>query len=46
MSLRAQVISIELENGTSVMGPDVIIYRYPREQVISKSIIIVQPTML
>ncbi|WP_345587654.1 SPFH domain-containing protein, partial [Sulfurisphaera tokodaii] len=44
MSLRAQVISTELENGTSVMTQDTIIYRFPKENITSKSIFIVQPT--
>ncbi|BFI76727.1 SPFH domain-containing protein [Sulfurisphaera ohwakuensis] len=44
MSLRAQVISTELENGTSVMTQDTIIYRFPKENITSKSLFIVQPT--
>ncbi|MBB5254889.1 SPFH domain-containing protein [Sulfurisphaera ohwakuensis] len=44
MSLRAQVISTELENGTSLMTQDTIIYRFPKENITSKSLFIVQPT--
>jgi hypothetical protein len=43
VSIRGQVISTEMENGTSVMAPDVLIYRYPRENITSKSLFIVQP---
>ncbi|AAY81055.1 SPFH domain-containing protein [Sulfolobus acidocaldarius] len=44
ISIRGQVISTEMENGTSFMAPDVIIFRYPKENITSKSLIIVQPT--
>ncbi|TRM73434.1 hypothetical protein DJ523_07335, partial [Sulfolobus sp. E5] len=44
ISIRGQVISTELENGASYMAPDVIVFRYPKENITSKSIIIVQPT--
>lgn len=44
LQFRGQVISTEREDGTSFMAPDVLIFRYPREQVTSKSIFIVQPT--
>ncbi|EHP70521.1 MAG: SPFH domain-containing protein [Metallosphaera yellowstonensis] len=43
LQIRGQVISTEREDGSSFMAPDVLIFRYPREQVTSKSIIIVQP---
>lgn len=43
LQFRGQVISTEREDGTSFMAPDVLIFRYPREQITSKSIIIVQP---
>ena len=44
VSLRAQVISTEREDGTSYMAPNVLIFRYPRDYITSKSLIIVQPT--
>ncbi|BFH72961.1 SPFH domain-containing protein [Sulfurisphaera javensis] len=44
IALRGQVISTELENGASTMATDVIVFRYPKENITSKSIIIVQPT--
>ncbi len=44
MSFRGQVISTELENGTSLMTQDTIIFRYPKENITSKSLFIVQPT--
>ncbi|AHC51942.1 hypothetical protein SUSAZ_08320 [Sulfolobus acidocaldarius SUSAZ] len=44
ISIRGQVISTEMENGTSFMSPDVIVFRYPKENITSKSLIIVQPT--
>lgn len=44
ITIRGQVISTELDNGTSAMGTDVIVFRYPKENISSKSIIIVQPT--
>lgn len=43
VSLRGQVISTEREDGTSVMAPDVLIFRFPRENITSKSLFIVQP---
>ncbi|BCU70865.1 SPFH domain-containing protein [Stygiolobus caldivivus] len=43
-TIRGQVVSTELDNGSSAMGQDVIIFRYPKENITSKSIIIVQPT--
>lgn len=43
LQIRGQVISTDREDGSSFMAPDVLIFRYPREQVTSKSIIIVQP---
>jgi len=44
ISIRGQVISTELDNGTSALAQDVIIFRYPKENITSKSLIIVQPT--
>jgi len=44
MSFRGQVISTELENGASLMTQDTIIFRYPKENITSKSLFIVQPT--
>jgi hypothetical protein len=44
ITIRGQVISTELENGTSLMTQDTIIFRYPKENITSKSIFIVQPT--
>jgi len=44
VSLRAQVISTDREDGTSYMAPNVLIFRYPRDYITSKSLIIVQPT--
>nr|MCL7344910.1 SPFH domain-containing protein [Candidatus Aramenus sulfurataquae] len=44
IQFRGQVISTELENGTSYMSQDTIIFRYPKENITSKSLIIVQPT--
>ncbi len=44
ISIRGQVVTTELENGASYMAPDVIVFRYPKENITSKSIIIVQPT--
>ena len=44
VSIRGQVISTEKEDGSSYMTHDTIIFKYPREAVTSKSIIIVQPT--
>jgi len=43
VSLRGQVISTEREDGTSVMASDVLIFRFPRENITSKSLFIVQP---
>ncbi|QKR00596.1 SPFH domain-containing protein [Metallosphaera tengchongensis] len=43
LQIRGQVISTEREDGTSFMAPDVLLFRYPREQITSKSIFIVQP---
>ncbi|BBG23006.1 SPFH domain-containing protein [Sulfuracidifex tepidarius] len=43
LQIRGSVISTERENGTSMMAEDVIIFRYPKEEVTSKSIIFVQP---
>jgi hypothetical protein len=44
ISFRGQVISTELENGASLMTQDTIIFRYPKENISSKSLFIVQPT--
>ncbi|BDC17811.1 SPFH domain-containing protein [Acidianus sp. HS-5] len=44
MSFRGQVVSTELENGASLMPQDSIIFRYPKENITSKSLFIVQPT--
>jgi len=44
VSIRGQVISTDREDGTSYMAPNVLIFRYPRENITSKSLIIVQPT--
>ncbi|MBP1357542.1 MAG: SPFH domain-containing protein [Sulfolobus sp.] len=44
LQIRGQVVSTELENGSSHMASDVIVFRYPKEDITSKSIIIVQPT--
>jgi len=44
ISFRGQVISTELENGASLMTQDTIIFRYPKENITSKSLFIVQPT--
>jgi hypothetical protein len=44
ITIRGQVISTELENGTSLMTQDTIIFRYPKENITSKSLFIVQPT--
>ncbi|MEM4047030.1 MAG: SPFH domain-containing protein [Metallosphaera sp.] len=44
LQFRGQVISTEREDGTSLMAPDVLIFRYPKEQITSKSLFIVQPT--
>ena len=44
ISFRGQVISTEKEDGTSYMAQGVLVFRYPRENITSKSIIIVQPT--
>ncbi|WP_420809441.1 SPFH domain-containing protein [Acidianus sulfidivorans] len=43
MSFRGQVISTELENGASLMTIDTIVFRYPKENITSKSLFIVQP---
>jgi regulator of protease activity HflC (stomatin/prohibitin superfamily) len=44
ISIRGQVISTEKEDGTSYMASNVLVFRYPREYITTKSIIIVQPT--
>jgi hypothetical protein len=44
ISFRGQVVSTELENGASLMTQDTIIFRYPKENITSKSLFIVQPT--
>jgi len=44
VSFRAQVISTDREDGTSYMAPNVLIFRYPRDNVTTRSLIIVQPT--
>ncbi|MGC9106202.1 MAG: SPFH domain-containing protein [Thermoprotei archaeon] len=44
ISIRGQVISTEKEDGTSYMASNVLVFRYPREYITSKSLIIVQPT--
>ncbi|ARM76803.1 SPFH domain-containing protein [Acidianus manzaensis] len=43
MSFRGQVISTELENGASLMTIDTIVFRYPKENITSKSMFVVQP---
>ena len=44
ITVRGQVISTEREDGSSFMTADTIIFKYPREAITSKSLIIVQPT--
>ena len=44
ITIRGQVISTEKEDGSSYMTADTIIFKYPREAITSKSMIIVQPT--
>ncbi|MUN29633.1 SPFH domain-containing protein [Sulfuracidifex metallicus] len=46
LQFRGSVISTERENGTSMMAEDTIIFRYPKEEITSKSIIFVQPNEL
>ncbi|MCY0849645.1 MAG: SPFH domain-containing protein, partial [Sulfuracidifex metallicus] len=46
LQFRGSVISTEKENGTSMMAEDTIIFRYPKEEITSKSIIFVQPNEL
>jgi membrane protease subunit (stomatin/prohibitin family) len=43
MQIRGQVISTERDDGTSLMASDVLIFRFPKEHVVGKSIVIVQP---
>ncbi|WP_338602381.1 SPFH domain-containing protein [Sulfolobus tengchongensis] len=44
MTIRGQVVSTEKEDGSSFMSADTIIFKYPKEAITSKSLIIVQPT--
>ena len=44
ITVRGQVVSTEKEDGSSYMTTDTIIFKYPREAITSKSLIIVQPT--